>query len=143
LIFVRDVSIILHVSSLNHVINGHIQYDPGFNSDRNPRSNKHIKTHAEVDAIIKFESSLRRKKIKCRIADLIIIRVDSKNNLYDSEPCYHCTEELKRIKLFKIGKIHFSTKDGNIKSFNFNDWINSGQKKLSSGFQYYQLKNRK
>lgn len=86
---------------------------------------------------MRYENLIKIGKVKSKNVDLVVIRTDKDRKLYESEPCYHCTKELIKIKLFRINKIYYSTKEGNIVCMNYNKWLKVCNRRVSSGFKYY------
>lgn len=93
-------------------------------------------THAEMDALRKFEELIRIKKIKKKSKmDLIVIRVNKSGNLAESAPCYHCTKELNNANI-TINKLYFSRSDGTITCVKFSDWVINGTAHVSKGWKW-------
>lgn len=117
----------------------------GINSDRIARSNSNIKTHAEINALLKLENLIRCKKIKKSSIrkgfNLIVIRICPSGKLGESAPCHHCTLELQRNNLIKINKLYYSKQSGCIECINFNEWIKLKHIK-SSGYRKYENKKK-
>lgn len=100
-----------------------------------------MKTHAEMDALRKFEELIRIKKIKKKTKiDLIVIRVNKNGNLSESAPCFHCTKELNESDI-SINKIYFSRSDGTITCVKFSDWVASGTSHVSKGWKWLSTLN--
>jgi hypothetical protein len=115
----------------------------GINSNRMPRSNNNITTHAEVMAILNIENCIRCKRTKHKHMDLVVIRVDKSGNLRESAPCHHCTLELMRFSLITISKLYYSNSNGEIVCMKFSDWLSKDVvKNLSSGYKHYQNKSK-
>lgn len=71
-----------------------------------------INTHAEMDVINKILSKInkyKRKKI-----DLMVIRINSLNELRESKPCLLCLQYLIKNKHLNIKNIYYSNALGNI-----------------------------
>lgn len=113
----------------------------GENSDKPLYSNNKIKTHAEMDALIKVKKLLRCKKIKKNKMNLIVIRVNKSGNLCESAPCLHCTRELANDNSIVIDKLLYSRSDGTISCVKFSDYVCFETQYVSKGWRWLERKN--
>lgn len=116
----------------------------GENSDTPLYSNCKIKTHAEMDALNKVKSLLKRQKIqknKIGKMNLLVIRVTKTGELCESAPCFHCTKELAMNNHVQIDKLYFSRSNGTITCVKFNDWIYNGNHHVSKGWRWLARNN--
>jgi deoxycytidylate deaminase len=70
--------------------------------------------HAEENALIKYkeiETIRGRKKISPRKLHIVVIRINSHDEITNSKPCSHCVEVMRN---FGIRKVTYSTNDGKL-----------------------------
>jgi hypothetical protein len=117
--------------TFNHIacvipINQYCHKTIGINSDKTQYGNTIIKTHAEMDAVLKMKYFVKNKIIKKNKMDLIVLRLNREGKLCLSAPCYHCTcflDSKKTRKLIKINRIFYSNQYETITSIKFEDWV--------------------
>lgn len=70
--------------------------------------------HAEENALKKYHDSIGirgRKKIAIRKLHMVVVRINSDDEIVESKPCSHCVEVMKS---YGIRKVTYSTKDGTL-----------------------------
>lgn len=81
--------------------------------------------HAEENAIKNLKTLPKQKNLKK--IDLLVIKVSITGKLGSSKPCYNCLMKLCLTlpeKGYKLNKIYYSTREGNIECCKLNDLIN-------------------
>lgn len=79
--------------------------------------------HAEENALAKYESTIGvrgRKRISPRKLHILVIRIDTHDQITDSKPCSHCVEVMRS---FGIRKVTYSTKEGSFVTELLNDIV--------------------
>jgi hypothetical protein len=107
----------------------------GENSSRSRFGNSRLSTHAEMNALEKFNNLIRVKRCKTQKMDLVVIRINKNGNLCDSMPCFHCTMELMNSKTLTLDKLYFSRFDGSITCIKFTEWIKNEKFHISKGWR--------
>lgn len=79
-------------------------------------------THAEIEAMIRAQRWIARKKHKKIKLNLIVLRYSISGKLGESRPCYHCLKELQASNL-NIKNVYYSDINGAIKKEKFSHMI--------------------
>ncbi|MCH9715601.1 MAG: hypothetical protein K0U52_00740 [Gammaproteobacteria bacterium] len=88
-------------------------------------TNKASTIHAEQDLMRKlYRMFKRRKLVSVRKVDILVIRLSSSGKLGMSRPCSECVKTLKHSPV-PIGKVYYSSREGNIVAEKFLDLIHT------------------
>lgn len=73
-----------------------------------------VALHAEENALHQYQTKIPlrgQKRIRPRKLHMVVIRIDSLDQLTESKPCTHCIEVMRS---YGIRKVTYSTKDSEI-----------------------------
>ncbi len=81
-------------------------------------NNAHV--HAEINAFKRLNGRKFIGKQRLKI-DILILRVNSRGELGNSQPCFHCiTYMMKHLYRYKIRYVYYSIKGGGLVCVRFN-----------------------
>ena len=114
---------------------------PNFDESISIGINKHningSTVHAEADAIDNLKSRRRNRTLK--IVNLLVIRVSTRGKLMSSLPCIHCRKTMAQnpiIKGYRIGRVYYSTADGDIEFKTLTSLLESDEFYMSSFYRH-------
>ena len=79
-------------------------YDPALHREEHHTWSKIYEVHAEMNAIRNIDMT------HAKHIDIVMIRVKKNGKIAISKPCYHCLQQLRKIKTMR--NIHYINQDG-------------------------------